>query len=414
MTVNSRNIPPYDEQYFVDRKEEKDLVLDKARQLLKGETVQRRTTAFYGPRGSGKSWLICRLHQTLQDEEEFEGVTSLYLVLGRPNTTQEQITCYYTLQGFDNTTEQHPETVKEILEWVCDQLGNPITAEGLDEASAQIVERFQQMGCPLVILVDGVDEVHPSFLEPFEAYLLAPLVKEPEVLLILGGRTRDPRPGGGYTWKMPEIKLYSDEHHLLPFDEEWTRKQLDRLSENYPIVPEAAFETREAGGGYPFSNVVLAQHLAGIPPQWRNKGAALQECASTLLETVDKKLREYFWALCVLRGFDEDRMPALLATWFEDDESAWDYQRCRRIREDMVATRLARWERERGYVMDEAVRKPLENALKENQPQRWEALHEAAHKLYTEWVNRYPSAKGRWQPEADYHAKQLRGCKQGG
>ena len=414
MTVSMGNIPPYYKRYFVDRDKEKDLVLDKARQLLRGETVQKRTTAFYGPRGSGKSWLICRLHQTLQDEKEFEDVVSLYLALGKPNTTQEQIECYYTLQGFADATDRHPEVVKEILEWVCDQLGNPITVEGLDEASAQIVEHFQQMRCPLVILVDGVDEVPPSFLEPFEAYLLAPLVKEPEVLLILGGRTRDPRPGGGYTWKMPEIKLYSDELHLLPFDEEWTRKQLDRLSENYPVIPEAAFETREAGGGYPFSNVVLAQHLKGNPPQWRNKGAALRECADTLLEPVDEKLREYFQSLCVLRGFDEDRMPALLASWFGDDESTWDYQRCRRIREDMVATRLARWEREHGYVMDEAVRKPLENALKENQPQRWEALHEAAHELYTGWVNRYPSAEERWQPEADHHAEQLHSCNKGG
>jgi hypothetical protein len=97
-------------------------------------------------------------------------------------------------------------------------------------------------------------------------------------------------------------------------------------------------------------------------------------------------------------------MPPLLAAWFDSDRMAWDYQRCRRIREDMVATRLARWRGRRGFVMDEAVREMLESALRENEHQRWKELHTAAHDLYAGWVARYPSATARWQPEVDYHA----------
>jgi hypothetical protein len=57
--------------------------------------------------------------------------------------------------------------------------------------------------------------------------------------------------------------------------------------------------------------------------------------------------------------------------------------------------------------MDEAVRKVLESALRENTSQRWQSLHQAAYDVYTRWANDYPSAKERWQPEADYHAARL-------
>ncbi|MGC8947529.1 MAG: hypothetical protein ACP5N6_15420, partial [Anaerolineae bacterium] len=115
----------------------------------------------------------------------------------------------------------------------------------------------------------------------------------------------------------------------------------------------------------------------------------------------------YFRALCVLRSFDEDRMMPIFAAWLGEPVEHWDYQRCRRIREDMVATRLVRWGGTRGFVMDEAVRTVLENALRENEPDRWRALHRAAYDLFTDWVSRYPTAKDRWGPEAEYHRQFL-------
>jgi hypothetical protein len=58
--------------------------------------------------------------------------------------------------------------------------------------------------------------------------------------------------------------------------------------------------------------------------------------------------------------------------------------------------------------MDEAVRTVLENALREEEPERWRALHQAACDLYTRWVEQYPTARERWQPEAEYHQGRLR------
>ncbi len=174
-----------------------------------------------------------------------------------------------------------------------------------------------------------------------------------------------------------------------------TREQLARLA-SLGFSLAAAPEVWKEGNGYPLSNAVLAEYLEGDPPRWRDKAKALQECADLLLEHVDPALREYFRALCVLRSFDELRMTPLLAVWFGRPVEHWNYQCCRRIREDMMATRLVRWDGTRGFVMDEAVRAVLENALRESQPEKWRALHRAAYDLFTDWASRYPTARERW------------------
>ena len=405
MTAGPPEIP-YSERYFVDREEQLYPIIDKVYSLLQGKPVRRRTTALYGPRGSGKSWLICKLCQLLADEFQ-NRVIVLYLVLGKQDVVlEENIDCLHVHP--EDMENQPDQAVRQVLRGICERLEIGVSSDlALDTMSTHIAERYRQKNCPLVILVDGVDEVPPAFLRQFEAYLLAPLVKEPYVMVVLGGRTRDPRPRGGYTWKMPELKLYSDEYILDPFDEGWTREQLARLEDDYQVTQIAAPEAMKVGGGYPLNNAVLAWYIEGDPPMWRDKPAALRGCADILLENIDERLRDHFWALCVLRAFDEDRMSPPLAVWFDGGEAAWDYQRCRRIREDMVATRLVRWRGEQGYVMDEAVRAVLENTLWENNRERWRVLHQAACGLYAKWVECYPKAKSRWQPEVEYHEMRL-------
>jgi hypothetical protein len=70
----------------------------------------------------------------------------------------------------------------------------------------------------------------------------------------------------------------------------------------------------------------------------------------------------------------------------------------------MLRTRLVRWSsKQGGYVIDQAVRTVLENALRAWNPELWSALHRAAYGLYAEWINKYPRAKRRWDSEMVYH-----------
>lgn len=395
--ISDSAVISYSVRYFVDREEELKLVLDKVHTLLDERPVRKRTTAFYGPRGSGKSWLLQHIHHLLQ--EFGEQVCSLMIVLGGTGPVGNNCFCV----PFDGARDQPQQTAHELLVWTCQRLDFlPAEVTDIDELSTQLVSLCRTADHPLILLADGIDEVPYEFLRTFEDYFLVPMVQEPNVLVVLGGRVRSQRPRGDYR-RAPELKIYSDLCDLTPFDENWTRVQFTRLNVN----PDAAPEVRRAGGGFPLNNFILGQDLQGEPLQWQDKAAALQSCAEEVLSNIDSDVREYFWPLCVLRAFDEDRMPPLLAVWFEGDETSWDYQTCRRIREDVVATRLARWSGEKGYVMDEAVCQVLENALHENRPECWYALHQAAYELYKELIEAYPSAEERWQPEAEYHKARL-------
>ena len=194
----------------------------------------------------------------------------------------------------------------------------------------------------------------------------------------------------------------AEEMILPPFDKQEVVAQLDRLAGQDIVKQWKADEIEQIwsrGGGYPFNNHILASHEPDEFPH------ALWECAQMHLDEVDGDSHDHFWALCVLTEFDEHRMPPLLATWWNETNIP-DLPGCRKIRVEMVATRLARWDSVRGaYVMDEALRKVLEEALRSNQEPRWRALHRAAYELYRDWAENYPNSP--WEVLRDYHQKSL-------
>ncbi|MBM4430021.1 MAG: ATP-binding protein, partial [Chloroflexi bacterium] len=270
----------YDKDRFVDREYEIELVLSKAPALLRGELLHNRTVAFYGPRGSGKSWLLAELSRRLRAPE----LASLVLLP----------------MDLRSYAGEHPIfAVEKLLHWATEQIGiaSGMTPTGehrlgsLGEQSYWLCGDIKRTKRPVAILVDDIDAVSPDFLRELESYFLAPLVKLPGILIVLAGRTRDPRPGEGYTWKSPELKLYSVECDLGPFDEQYTK---DQLARQRPEAAPAAVEIREAGGGYPLSNWILGGQVAGQPPAWQDKAAALKACADALLGNVEATLQPYF------------------------------------------------------------------------------------------------------------------------
>lgn len=359
-------IPSYHKDYFVDREGEVSRVHEKVQRLLKGERPHLPHTLFYGPRGRGKSWLLRYLACYLQEKEEFQNrVRVLYLVLVRGESAAGEGPAG-TLELEAAKANADPEAaVGQVLSKALEQLGlSPVPRVDLAQASAWLVERVRE-GKPLVVLVDGLDEASPSLLGCLESYYLAVLAKEPNVLLVLGSRV--PRPQG-YTWRMMELRYKVEEFQLESFDKKQTEEQLQKLQ----VDPSVADEVGEAGEGNPLSNAVLGK-------LWKkDKAEALQRCAEELLDGVDEELRGYFWALCPLPAVYEEQMPPLLAAYFGKDPSVWSFQSCRRILQDMVATRLTRWQAGEGYVMDPAVRSVLTRALQENDPPRWEKLKQAS------------------------------------
>jgi hypothetical protein len=133
--------------------------------------------------------------------------------------------------------------------------------------------------------------------------------------------------------------------------------------------------------GYPLGNILLA-----ISPTTM----AMQEAVNNLLAGVPNEERAWLEALCVLRSFDEERIPELLVAYsgvipIRD----WPYAQVRQARDRLLQTRLVRY-------------------LQQTQPETWRRLHCAAYRLYKDWEQHYPDEKQRWQSEVEYHAKCLR------
>ena len=162
-------------------------------------------------------------------------------------------------------------------------------------------------------------------------------------------------------------------------------------------------EIYRAGGGHPQVTYLLG--LRGLSPQ------TLNDTINIMLEVVPENQRErvrgYFEALCVLDGFRQEEIGPMLAAQDEHDEyRQWPINKIRQIRDELLDTYLVRW-RDGLYQVDESVRRPMEYWLRQEKPDLWRRLHQAAYDLYTRWANDYPRSKEFYLALAQRHEQAL-------
>jgi hypothetical protein len=361
---------PYDHDKFVNREEILEIVLQKARRIADGLPVERRVVIFHGQRGSGKTWLLRELEWRLDNEDI-------------------AIPAYINLLALWKEAE---ESVGFAMDAVLARLRS---ARRLEDKPARLEAQVKKVmsGAPIVLLVDHVEEAS-QLNKLLEERLLVPLVVEPQVFIVLAGR------GPRYYWAAPELREHSEEYDLEPFGltdvEEQAWKQV-------PGAAARAVTIKSLGGGHPWSTYILARLLPA-------KRAALEQCATLFLQDAGEHMRSHFEALSVLRAFDETRMAPLLRAYsLAFANRTWEYAACHKVREDLVATALARWSGEaRGYVLDEPLRLVLEAALRERDFELWVRLHCVAYQLYADWTERYEQSREWWAQEAQYHASRLK------
>jgi len=244
-----------------------------------------------------------------------------------------------------------------------------------------------------VLLLDHVYESDRAFLTQLEDRFLNRLSIQPSVLLIMAGR------GQPYAWRLPELRLHVRYHHLDRFQEKHTKEQIEKQR---PKAISRTTEIYKASRGYPLATFYLADYPT--------VAAGLQDALNGLLVGIEPKERSWLEALCILRAFDEERIPLMLSTYLNDPSiQSWSYKQTRATRDRLLQTQMARWsEKAGGWVMDQAVRPLLEQYLQQTQPDMWHRLHCRAYQFYLTWIQDYPLETIRWQEEADYHAIQLR------
>lgn len=401
-------IPAYEPRLFVNRSSETNLVTAKLKDLLAGRRVKERTVIFVGEYGMGKSWLLRRLHDVLLrqiDEPDRKRVRRLFIDLEEFDRDDPAVAVMAILHraGYKLFKEELPGAT-------------------LAEMSRAFVERLRTRlkNSVLVVFVDGVYRSRWELLAPLEEYLLGPLAIEPHVLIVLDSRKR------GYPWRTPELRTKAEFVELSPFDEKQTKDQIAHIIEKsrlrirrkalFPLPMEIepfSEKVYKLSKGHPLTTYLFAT-LDREPEE------VLDEVINEMLVEVPPaerpQIRQFLEALCVLRAFDEDRIPPMLAVYFQeigDEEKAegyknWGYKEARELRRKLVKWELAFWDDERGgFVIPEPLRRLLLRFLIQERREVWDQLQRRAQELYEEWEEKYPKTKERWVEEKDYHVKCL-------
>ncbi|MBU1662351.1 MAG: ATP-binding protein [Chloroflexi bacterium] len=373
--------PEYSPGLFVNRRAEIEFVLERVQMLQQGDPLEKRTIAFMGERGIGKTWLLAHLEHEIK------------------NTRQASV----FLLNLDKYAERDPssaviEALQALHLFLTDEK-DKVLGESPAEISREVMGRVRDSleKQTLVCLVDHVYESGWELLGAFEDYLLGPVAIEQKTLIVLAGRGRT------YPWKTSELRPPPEP--MLPFlSPEDTKRQIqkqvvDPKEDDYLVI-------HSLSGGYPLSNFYFA--AMGFSD-------GVEENVQALLEKVpeDKgdKLRQHLEALSVLKAFDEERINAMLAAYYEKPSyQDQGFAAARQIREEIVKYGFARWmEEERGYVMDRAIQTAVTAALrygKRKRPELWVRLHGAAVALFETWVQEYEGLEEQLEPQIEYHLRE--------
>jgi hypothetical protein len=378
----------YSPDKFVGREEEIELVLSKAKALKKGETLETRTVVFTGERGIGKSWLLAHLCHEL---EQLGGIAVFFLNLAE-----------YGDFNSNSADYANPETSPALMMKVWkDMLGLP-EAVGVTTAAEVVRDELMKEvelareGQPLALLLDTVYESNENMLATLEDYLLASLAIDARALVVMAGR------GHAYPWTIPEFKIFADFRSLLPFQE--VGVTVEQLKQQGKAAVPRGEEIHSYSGGNPLVNYLLATSedvASGL-------NGAIEEILGYLSDDRRRTVREYLEALCVLRAFDDARIPVMLSTYYGGEDRRWSFEDARQVREELVERGYADWEIELGgFVLDETISKLLRDYLQIAQRALWKNLQKSACQLYNKWKESYPGSQERWQKEIDYHIFQM-------
>lgn len=406
MEEDQRSIPAYAEDCFVGREE----VIAQVREAVSAAShgggaapPGGRTLIIHGERGSGKTWLS--LHLKRKVLPEFSAVDALLIRLCPP---PEQIRMPEAILAGEMEIDAAylPDVTavearcRDVLEWIAGRLEVAVVAgAALKDLSGWVqtgIEARLEQKRLFVLILDSVFEADWNFLEKLETFLLAPLGALPGVVLILTGR------GRLYPWVSPNLRLNTPIETLAPFTIQQVQAQIEKQIP-HPSLP--ADQIHELGGGYPLTNLLLAQE--------KDPARSLNEVINILLAVVDSEkrqmVREWLEALSVLDGFrDEEIAPMLTAYHGRADYQPPELIEIRRTREEIVSTHLVRWLDGR-FVIDESLRRILESyLLQPGSSNTWLHLQEQAYKLYKDWSRQFIRHSVYYENKARRHEDALR------
>lgn len=374
--------PKYSPDKFVNRESETDKIIELIENIFVPKP-SNRVVNILGERGTGKSWLLWHIQEKIRNIDKIK-VYRLDLMKVEYNKAEPVLGTLDILNSF-------------IRDLVPDRKAGTLgtTPAEMSRHSIEIIQTLLKEKV-LVLLLDHVYESDWKLLGNLEDYWLGPLAVEQRTFIILAGR------GRVYPWKTPELRLGAEFIDLEPFDEHYTAKQLKQISNE---AAKRLSQILDLSGGNPLGNYLLGTNQ----DMERALGILIEATLENVPQDQRLRIREYLEALCVLRSFDEERIPKMLAAYYNDPMiERWGYSQARQVRDELVQATFANWNEEMGgFEIDKLVKRIFEYYLKMFKRNKWEALQRTALKLYEAWTTKYERTKDYWQKEVEYHNTNL-------
>lgn len=352
--------------------------------LDKQHPIQNRTLIISGEQGTGKSWLCRHLHRTVFAKNP--NVRSFLIAF---DAIAEDAVAQELLLTKQSLNRPHESIVNDIVMWLSEKLNASRRYTNPDDATKSIVEVISKYSGAVVFVWDAIFEQNWDLLELLETYLLASLAHTPNVLQVMTGR------GKLYPWDSPQLRVHARYCQLRNFDVTQTQQQIEKLG--HPCTFDRLQSLQDQSLGNPLINLLLV-----------DKNINSEQLLDEILKPVDVPIRDYLRALAVLEdGFREDEVRTLLRAMADSTEekaeiSRWNLAQVRKIRDQLIATRLVRWD-DGHYIIDSGVRAIIVGILQKKDRNRYETLLRAAHEMYQDWADKY---KERYKESAAYYQLQ--------
>lgn len=382
-------MPACDPAIFVNRERELAYVKDKITRLARGHPFapDERVVHFVGPSGIGKSCLLDKCYETLDNE---------------PKCVPISIKLEMFTSGRDGFVDDFLVTVYKEF---CDYQKIPVEKRNgsLSKYGLDITRKINKHAEDhiVVLFLDEIDLPQKEELQGIEEHLLEKLQDNKRVVLITAGRS--PAALNHFSLRPSPKNTFK----LSAFGEKTTGEQLEKLR---PGSAHLVGRIQDLGGGVPGHNKKLAELAVGNPLGIADEVKAVQSLLADVKQEIEQRHHFLLEAICILPFFHpEDAVPLLESHPMLGGK--WDESRIREVFTELKQVRigpggLINWDREKkSFAMDEPTRQLIERELRMRDLELWKRLHCAAYEACRKWGEEFNSQL--YKDKAEYHRQCL-------
>jgi hypothetical protein len=381
-------------RHFVGRKNEIALIASQLHDLTQSIPVQHCLVNFYGVPGIGKSALLERLGHLSNEVNPLVLIAFSVEPIGKDLLPAKV--------RFLKSFEHYAETVAMPLFAQLRRLGDDSDEGDLNAALKALVEHFEQLDRPLLMLLDSWEYAPEAVFAWVERTFLLPLVRSEHLLCVLASQAP-------LRWRQFDVRRRVKAWELPALDPEDTLAQVGcdldvrdlvyAFTQGHPLANEMVYDVLR-------DELAFARHMRNVIEKQRVQIAQriVKAIYSRVLGGVSAELAQIFGVIVLFREFDTHTLRTVLPMFEETFANRSDSALLLSLKQ-LLDTRLVTWSDERrAYQIDPTIRRIFSYALRWSEPDRYMAIRDAAIRYYQQLIHEVPGNRNVYVVEYYYQA----------